>query len=1020
MGTPADPFARLARAAGATFASIIVFAVLSAASAGARCPGDCDGNGAVAVGELIRAVGIALGRTSLDDCPAADSDGDGSVRINDLITAVSSALDGCPDPGTPTSTPSATDTATPTNTPTATASATPDNESPQLGIQIVYRGLVGSPIAYQIDADDPDGDNLTFEADDLPEGAVLDGASGVLSWTPREDQAGAYEITVRCLDGRGGSDEGTLPLRVLVLDSCARDVVCDAASGCEVGLPAIAESCCAGEPEVRVPEPAAECMPGLVLHAGRNQRGFGRMQNCDLLQVRPFGQGSANIRFNVEARCVSTTKVATLNARLETADRLIFDRNTFILLDEREDGFSQELALFYQLNALDPADIEGREAQLTLQLLDGDGVMVERALRVVLTSSTLGDLPDPDREDIPAGEAGCVGCHRPRLPDGSERFGIEEAHPWAELTCTRCHGGNAAASTRAAAHVSPSDGPEYLKSLTSDELDSVSLEYLRFINPGDLRVVPQTCGSCHPEQAANVPKSVMSTYAAHYTLPRYLAGVQGRESIFGAVDIVDEDFDPLSAPPGAIPELQALRGATTARDEIHGVLDEYLPKACPTCHLQTFGPNDSAGSYRSSGCTSCHMVYDDDGLSRSDDPMISKSFPSHPRKHALTTAIPVEQCAHCHFQGGRIGLAYRGIREGGFAPEITPILGQTLGTALYGHDADYYFSDEDRSNRIDETPPDLHFEAGMVCIDCHVGGDVHGDGNLYASERDQVGIRCEDCHGTVRAEISPGEDGVFRNSKGFPLRRLRRDGGGVVRLELATEERELAVTQVFQRLQSGVNPNMIEAMGVDDNGFSHTDSMECYTCHTSWRQTCFGCHVTIDDRGSALNRTTGETTLGALNAHRDDYSLDFYALGVNKRGKITPLCSSMSMFFSYVDEQGNTVLDEAVRTSGDGKIGFGWNPFHHHTVSRIPQNCDVCHPTTSAETPDNQQTLRETYGFGNGEVIIEDGAGNHYDVTAFLDESGELRSDFPHANTGPVAADVRQRALGVLVTPHSR
>ena len=61
-------------------------------------------------------------------------------------------------------------------------------------------------------------------------------------------------------------------------------------------------------------------------------------------------------------------------------------------------------------------------------------------------------------------------------------------------------------------------------------------------------------------------------------------------------------------------------------------------------------------------------------------------------------------------------------------------------------------------NLIDETPPDLHVSAGMACADCHVGGDVHGDGNLYSSERYQVGIRCEDCHGTVRAEVR--EDAV--------------------------------------------------------------------------------------------------------------------------------------------------------------------------------------------------------------------------------------------------------------------
>ncbi len=962
--------------------------------------------------ELVRGVNIALGSAALEVCPAADANGDGVVRISDLISAVKVALSGCPP------TPSPTPTLTATSTPTATATATATNIPPVVQAMPVYRSSPDLPIELLISALDPEGGALRFEASELPDGASLDPESGVLSWTPGEAQVGAYEIGFLCTDELGASTEGVVPIRITPLDACSTPV-CDPATGCDFSPLPIAQGCCVGEPEFRVPEPHAECLPGLVLYAGRNERGFGRMQNCDLLQMRPFGQGSANVRFNLEARCVNSEQVGRLSARLETVDRVIFDRDTFVDLSEREDGFAQVLALFFPLDAGDPSILEGKQAQLSLRLTDGDDVVVERVVRVVLTSSTLGDLPEPDREDIPAGEVGCVGCHRPLTMSG-ERFGIEEAHPWEPLTCTECHGGNASASTRLAAHVSPGDGPAYLKRLTSDEIDAVTPEYLRFVNPGDLRVAPQACGAagCHPAHVASVPKSVMSTYAAHYTLPRYLAGVQGREAIYGAVDIVDPDFDPETAPLGAVEELQALRGATTPRFEMQGVLDEYLPKACPTCHSYVFGPNDAAGVYRSSGCTSCHMVYADNGLSQSTDPMIGKSFPSHPISHRLTSAIPVEQCAHCHFQGGRIGLAYRGIREGGFAPELTPLMGETLGRPLYGHDADYYFTDEDTLNREDETPPDLHFSAGMSCADCHVGGDVHGDGNLYSSERQQVGIRCEDCHGTIREEISADGEDIFRNSAGFRLKRLSRDESGVVRLRLALRPVDLVVTQIAERVQS--SPRMAEAMGVDESGFSHTDSLECYTCHTSWRQSCFGCHAGVDDRGTARNRTTGETTIGAIPARRDDYSLDFYALGVNEGGKITPLCSSMSMFLSYTDELGNRILDDVPRTSGDGKLGFGWNPFHHHTVSRIPQNCDRCHPTGDAESPTNRDLLRETYGFGNGNTPVVDGAGTVYDASAFLDEDGELHSDFPHPNTGPIPAHVRERALGIVVTPQPR
>ena len=58
----------------------------------ADCAGDCDGNGAVAINELILGVSIALGSTDVSACPAIDADGHGDVTINELITMVNVAL----------------------------------------------------------------------------------------------------------------------------------------------------------------------------------------------------------------------------------------------------------------------------------------------------------------------------------------------------------------------------------------------------------------------------------------------------------------------------------------------------------------------------------------------------------------------------------------------------------------------------------------------------------------------------------------------------------------------------------------------------------------------------------------------------------------------------------------------------------------------------------------------------------------------------------------------------------------
>src|SRR5512143_1232668 len=67
------------------------------------CPGDCDGDGTVAIDELVVGVEIALGSAGVDRCSAADGDGDGQVAIHELIAAVNAALTCCAGP-TPTAT----------------------------------------------------------------------------------------------------------------------------------------------------------------------------------------------------------------------------------------------------------------------------------------------------------------------------------------------------------------------------------------------------------------------------------------------------------------------------------------------------------------------------------------------------------------------------------------------------------------------------------------------------------------------------------------------------------------------------------------------------------------------------------------------------------------------------------------------------------------------------------------------------------------------------------------------------
>lgn len=61
---------------------------------------------------------------------------------------------------------------------------------------------------------DPDGDALTVGASNLPDGAVFDSATLMLSWVPSVEQAGAYTVTISASDGINPSVSTTCDIDV--------------------------------------------------------------------------------------------------------------------------------------------------------------------------------------------------------------------------------------------------------------------------------------------------------------------------------------------------------------------------------------------------------------------------------------------------------------------------------------------------------------------------------------------------------------------------------------------------------------------------------------------------------------------------------------------------------------------------------------------------------------------------------------------------------------------------------------
>src|SRR4051812_10117816 len=118
------------------------------------------------------------------------------------------------------------------------------------------------------------------------------------------------------------------------------------------------------------------------------------------------------------------------------------------------------------------------------------------------------DLRNQSDQDIARKNGTCVQCHQ----------GVGDPHMenTARLGCVDCHGGNPTAPDKHHAHVQPrfpgvwrtSGNP--VRSYTV--LNHESPEFIRFVNPGDLRINHLSCGTtgCHGEIVGKVRKHIMA------------------------------------------------------------------------------------------------------------------------------------------------------------------------------------------------------------------------------------------------------------------------------------------------------------------------------------------------------------------------------------------------------------------------------------------------------------------------------------------------------------------------------
>jgi hypothetical protein len=329
-----------------------------------------DRDGAVDLTDAIELLDALFRLEPLLHCePAADANDDGAVDVSDAVRILDFLFRG----GPPLPALGARELA-----------ECSTNEPPRVAPRPLYHAYPGYPVELRIEATDPEGDRLSYEALDFPLGASLAADTGVVSWTPGEEQLGPFYLTFAVSDDAEPPHRvpGRLVFQVHPLDACVRPE-CDPEHGCELRPAPLEEECC-GSPGARVPEAEVGCPDGGSLHVVRAATGLGtvdRLVSCDPVSLVPLGQGGHVLTLNLEARCLAPSRVL-LEVRLETRRTVLVDELVERDFAPEPDGFSRLRNL--RFIAEGPFD-DGMEARLTVAATGEDGARLERTLRVALT-----------------------------------------------------------------------------------------------------------------------------------------------------------------------------------------------------------------------------------------------------------------------------------------------------------------------------------------------------------------------------------------------------------------------------------------------------------------------------------------------------------------------------------------------------------------------------------------------------------------------------------------------------------
>lgn len=485
-----------------------------------------------------------------------------------------------------------------------------------------------------------------------------------------------------------------------------------------------------------------------------------------------------------------------------------------------------------------------------------------------------------------AEQSSCVRCHE-NLEQVSKTHG----------ECVSCHGGKPLEEEKEKSHqgIFGIANPEYIG---------------RWENG---------CAPCHKYQFERMKSNLMYTAAGMIrNIQLTWEGENGNSYTSHGEKQFAADGKPFSPKPVA--ELDNLSG-------------ELFRKFCARCHIGAETTGVYAASH-ASGCAACHFPWNDTTTYEGNDKTM-KGKAGHSASHAMTPLPDTQVCARCHNRSGRIAFSYKGLYDGNNG--LVPTRGGEAGPVMVSG-----------ARNLTHITPDVHFAAGMECIDCHTSRDVMGDGFAYRNMYLQTEIACEDCHGGAvevprYREITRENDEALRESRSYKqpvsygMRMIQTAKGRNYSNVFYKDD-----TIWLQGKRSGKMHRSKVITGTPEHTIAGHERLECYACHSRTSVQCYGCHTRYDKGVAGMDFIKKVETPGAFSESEDYRMLYPFPLALNQRGRISPVTPGCQTFVTVVEENGSLSKSEYV-TKFNGSQQLRFAPFYSHNSSKKALACTECH-----------------------------------------------------------------------------